>query len=481
MDPSVTPNLTMGWTWHALQPLGLIAWLLLILTVPRTRASAALLLVAACAHAATWTPQIHMHKDRAYWEILSAFGVMAPDYAYGDGWASFMTWPLALARWPVDGVHVVAAVVSTLAVPHLYGALRRAFDERAAIVGALLFALAPLPLALAPTESPYVPLVAMEILAVHGLLRRDRVGDAMLVAGAGMVAHLRPLEGLIAVGLGAVAWVAGRRLAAVGVALFVLLRLALWWMFPAGMSGLQLEHLMPAAILAELAGPNARVVVLDPARTPLGLAPLALLGIVVAWRSSRPVAAGLLGLVLVSTLLYVNQPYLADRLRYELPAQPWWCALAGIGLVSLLDRKALGVVAVAVVTASWWPARQPYPPFAWQQEYTLLRQALHAVPPGATVAYDDTLDVQANERMWAKLYAGVNLVPVAAAPPDTRWRWVGLADHVRGARTPTGTPRLEAVLPAPVDDQWGCAPCDGAPIRVGLYEVLPADVPPEVP
>lgn len=472
MDPGVTPHLEMAWTWHVLQPVTLLAWVLLLLCAPRTRASALLFLFTVGLHVATYTPRVHMHKDRAWWEILSAYGAMAPDYAYGDGWVAWMTWPLALLGWPSDGVHWVNSLVAALAVPHLYGLTRRAYDEHTAIAAAALFACAPLPLAIASTENRYVPLMTLEILAVHGLLRRDRWGDLMVIAGAGLVAHLRPLEGLAAVAIGGVAWAMGRRRAALGTAVLVGYRLFLWWQHPAGMSGLQLDRLLPMQILAESFGKNARAVIFDPGLTPNALLWLSLGGAGVGLYNARRPTFGLLALVLGGTLIYMNQPYLADRMRYQLPVQPWLCALAGIGAVRLARVPHVPFVLAVALVVSWWPARHPYPPFAWQQEHTLLRDALRLLPPGATVTYDDGLDPQANERIWADWFAGVHLVPLSVAPPDVRWRWVGLADHVRGqVPPPAGLPVVVVDVPAPTDDQWGCTRCDGGPIRLGLYDL----------
>lgn len=469
----------LDWTASALLPLGLVAWALLLLTLPRDRAGLSVTALSVFTHVLFYAPRIHMHDTRAYWEILQVNGLLDPDRQYGEGRAALLAWPLWAMGFPIDGTHQVGAALATLAVPHLYEVVRRLFDTRTAVVAAVFLALAPLPLALAPTETAYVPLATMQILAVHGLLRAGLLGDAMLVVGAGLVTHLRPLEGLLGVAFVLVAWALGRRRAAVGVAALVVWRL---WIFQTASwsgSAQPLASFVPS-LDYDLVGVNGRVLFFDPWRTPAALTALAVLGAAVGARRAPRSTAGLVALGAFSTVAYLNMGFLADRMRYELPSQTWLCALAAVGLIFVAERRVLAVAAGGALIVSWWAARAPYPPMPWQTEYTTLRRALDSVPPGARVAYDDAGDNQGLVRAWAQLYAGVELVPLVSATPDVGWRWVGLGDHLHGVKPPLPSPALEVTIPPltwpidPVNNHlWHCDPCEDKPLVIGLYRVTP--------
>lgn len=476
MNLDDTPQLTLLADWRWFVPLGLIAWALLLATVPRTRNGLALTLLSVLTHLATYAPRVHMHDLTAYQHILDAYGLSSPDLLYGEGRAALLTWPLWLMRWPIDGVHWIDAALATLVVPQLYAVMRSLYDERTAVFAAVLYALAPLPLALAPTETAFVPLVTMEVLAVHGLVRGGRLGDAMLVIGAGMVTHLRPLEGLVGVGFVLAALVMGRWRGAVGVVAFVGWRLYNWAFLTPDGGGLQLAAFWQTwdSILLEFVGRAGRAMVFDPSRTPAALALLAIGAVVVDRR--RRATWGIAALCAFGTVAYVNQGFLADRIRYQLPAQVWLCALAGVGLAAVWERRALAAAVIAALTVSWGVALRPYPPFPWQVEYATLRTALQTLPPGTKVAFDDGADNHNHQRVWARLFRGVELVPLSQATPDVRWRWVGLADHLHGVQPPLPDPVVSAtILPMglPIDPvnnaMWGCAPCSDAPVQIGLF------------
>lgn len=476
MDLDSTPQLMLLSAWRWFLPLGLIAWALLLGTLPRTRNGLALTLLSVLTHLATYAPRVHIHDLTAYQHILEVYGLSSPDLLYGEGRAALLTWPLWLMRWPIDGVHWIDAALATLVVPQLYAVMRSLYDERTAVLAAALYALAPIPLALAPTETAFVPLVTMEMLAVHGLVRGGRLGDAMLVIGAGFVTHLRPLEGLVGVGFVLVALAIGRWRGAAGVAAFVGWRLYNWaYLAPDG-GGMQLEAFWRTwdSILLEFVGRAGRAIVFDPSRTPAVLAVLALGAVVVDRR--RRATWGIAALCAFSTVAYVNQGFLADRIRYQLPAQVWLCALAGVALAKVWERRALATATIAALTVSWVFARTPYPPFPWQVEYATLRTALQTLPPGTKVAFDDRADNHNHERVWARLFRGVELVPLAQATPDVRWRWVGLADHLGGVVAAPPSPVVEATITPmtwPIDpvnnSMWGCSPCADVPMVIGLY------------
>lgn len=475
-------DLASRWGWFV--PLGLVAWALLLVSLPRTRAGLAVTLLSVISHVVTYAPRLHMHDLDGYAHILHLSGANAPDMTYGEGLRALHAWPMLLLGWPIDGMHWIQSTLSVLAVPQLYALMRRVTDERAAVASACLLALAPLPLALAPTDTSFVPLVTMEILAVHGLVRGGRLGDLMLIFGAGFVTHLRPLEGLFGVAICAVAWAMGRRRAAAGVAAMVALRLVEWWAQPPDAHGLQLDLLTRTwrDVLTHLAGFGGRAEILDPARTPVALTALAIAGVAIGWTRARRFTVGLIALVVLGTLVYVFQPILADRMRYQLPVQPWLAALAGLGFASLSRRRSVTALMVAALAVSTWFARQPYPPFPWQTEYVLLRQALRLVPEGSKVAYDASVDVQESERTWARAFANLELVPLDQATPDVAWRWVGLADHLHGVKPPRASPVLEVTIPPPAgphDDtnerMWGCDPCEYKPMAIGLYRRGPGE------
>lgn len=457
-------------------PLGLLAWALLLVGLPRTRNGLLLLALAGLAQVVFYAPRIHMHDTYAYLLFDQAEGRLGPDWMYGEGRVALLTWPLRAMGNPVDGTHWVHATLTALAVPHLYAAMREAFDETTGVLAAILFALAPLPLAMAPTETAYVPLATMEVLAVHGLLRGGRLGDAMAIVGAGMVPHLRPLEGLVGAGFVAAAWAMGRRRAALGVAALVAWRLAIFYGHSWGRH-YTAWNFLPAFDHA-IAGTDGRALVLDPHRTPVALTALALLGTVLAARRSPRVAAGLVALGALSTVAHLNFPYLADRMRYELPSQLWLCALAGVGMAALWPRRVVASATLVALGVSWWVARQPYPPFPWQAEYTALREALPKVPRGEAIAYDASMDSQGHVRAWAERYAGVHLISATDTQHIARWRWVGLTDHRHGVLPPRPRPVWEVTLPPlspsvdPLNhEQWHCDPCQDVPMTLGLYEL----------
>ena len=88
--------------------------------------------------------------------------------------------------------------------------------------------------------------------------------------------------------------------------------------------------------------------------------------------------AWLLLLLLVSAYGTVQMPALADRLRFQLPAQVWLAAFAGMGLAQLRGAQ-LAAFAFGV-SLTWLPARNPYPSFAWQQEYAAAKTACELLP-----------------------------------------------------------------------------------------------------
>lgn len=472
MPPTHYPHFILWFEWRWFIVLGALAWAVLLGTLPRDRAGLTMLVVSLFTHWVTYGPRVQMHDLTPYQEILGANGMLSPDMNYGEGRVALMQWPLALMGFPIDGTHWVDSVISALAVPHLFALMRHLYDERVALVSALLLATAPLPLAIAPTESAFVALATMEVLALHGLCRKGWQGDAMIVLGAGFVTHLRPLEGLFGAAMVAVAAYAGRWRAAVGVAGMVLWRLVTFYKYGVTHNGYPLDQWNHVDFeWWQLFGVGGWIVVLNPVRTPAVLALLAAVGLVVGWRGARTPTVGIAALVFFSVLVYVNLGIPSDAFRYQSPVQVWWCALAGIGLVAVSSRPACLGLMLALAAPSYWVARHPYPPFPWQIEHALLRQTLATLPPGTTVAYDASVDAQRYQARWIDLYAGVKFVPIEDADPSVHLRWVGLADHVHAVKPPpTGHPLLTELIVSG-DGAWGCEKCDGTPMTIGLYDV----------
>lgn len=459
--------------WRLLSPVALLAWALLLWTLPRGRAAWLTLFGAAGVLVATWAPRLHLHRGYAYAELRSALGHVAPSHVYGEGWTALLSPVLSVLGHPRDGVHAVVPVLAWLAVGQAVAlAARLTGDRRAGVwVGALL-AVSPCLLALAPTESRYVPLTACVLLAVHGLLRGDRVGQWMTLVGGALVAELRPLEGLFTVALIAVVLARRGWWVAAGLLAVVAERLVAWQGAPWRTPGLQFDNLLRLDWIWQVAGHDAGAVVLDPWRVPVVLLPLAVVGAWTWWRSWT--VRGLVVLVLVDTMLTVHQTYSSDRLRYQLPAVVVLTLLAGLGAAAWATTRGRTVALLGGLAMSTWLAARPYrtmtgaePP--WQTEHVVLRQALATLTPGSVVAWHPAHPW--NElAAWVEEAYGVRLVDVADAGPDVRWRWVGLSDHASGEVTAPGTPVVVSTLTLGADDLWGCdAPCPTGRREVGLY------------
>lgn len=464
--PDTLPTLADALARHPAILLGPPTWALLLLTLPRDRASAALLALSSALTAAAFTPRLHYHFDRGYAELMAAAGLGPVDTAYGEGWVALMFTPTWLTGRP-DAVHVANAALTALAAPHLAAALAAWGHRAAGLIAGVLLAASPLSLGMAGSETRYVPIAALTAAALHGLARRDRRGDALLVVSAGLVGHLRPFELWIPLTFA----LAARRPAAAGLVVAALLRLGSWVGSPpkpGGAFGEGFGMLWDRPWI----GPDARFVMLDPTVTPFGLPLLAGVALIATPRDPtlRRPALAFAGALALTSLLYAPQPLRPDQLRFALTLQPWLAALAALGLTSLPARARLH--AALLVAASWWPARHPLPTFPWQAEYALLRTALADLPPDSVVAYDPAID-RGDQRRWAALHAGVHLVARDEAPPDTRWRWIGLADHRDGPVSPAGTPVVVATVLTDPWGLWGGADTAPHPVPLGLYDLRP--------
>jgi hypothetical protein len=457
----MAPGLALA---HPLVVLTLPLWLLLVATVPRDRRTLGVLAVAVAAVALTASPRIHYHQDRAYAEILEATGVASVDVVYGDGWASLLAWPMLLSGGHPDSIHVAQAVLTILAVPHLVGGLRPVLGETAALGAGVLLAVAPLPLALATTETRYVTIAALQAAAVHGLHRRDGVGDLLVGLAGGLISHLRPFELAVSAVLLVLTIRQRRGLASALLVALVGLRVAQLVGSPPSPGG-AFGAGWSVLIGAQWLGREALVVAFDPTTTSPLVVGLAALGAVVGLRRAPVPTLALLAAFVLASGVYTVQSFPIDRLRMQLPAQTWLAALGGLGL-SGLPRIA---AAAAVLAVGLWSStlRNPVPVQPWQVEYATLRAALRAVPPGSVVAYDGRLD-RGWMRAWAEGFAPVRLVPLAEAPPGA-WRWVGLSDHVAGPFVwPPGEVVVEARTVTDITGLWGNPDAPPREVVIGL-------------
>ena len=280
-------------------------------------------------------------------------------------------------------VHELNLALSVLAIPLIVGVVERLANARAALVAGLMLALLPLPVALSRTEIHFVLVATLQLAAVLGALREDRLGDALCFTSAALLVNLRPLQ-----------------------ALFLLLPLACllfsrrWWPVAAisavmGLRAMSLPvsegapidwHLYLSLdfwrrLLLPIGEAPALDLALEPTVTPVLVPALAAVGVMTALRDRRwrqvLVPAFALALAL-GPYLPKTTPF-ADPLRFQLPAQSWWVILAALGLSRVLrwqTTSKLGTgsmlgVGLLGVASLWW-ARDPQGRWAWQEEYRLL-------------------------------------------------------------------------------------------------------------
>lgn len=461
-----------GWTFRAIDAL-VLAWLIAAAaSLPHDRDAWIVVGVTAVTHALTWGPRIHLHANKAFSTFETARRMLSPDVRYGDGWPALIGMPFHLMGQPPLGVLWIDGVLSVLSAAWLVDVVRRATDDRRlALVSGLLWAVLPWPCAMGGTETRFVAVAVLQVMALDGLVRRDRVGDVLALTSLAMLAWVRPLQIAVAA-LGVVVLGARRRwAAAVGLIVLLGLRAAPLWAFaqqPGGTNGTQGALWFASRTWGSLVGDDGRLAFLDPSLTPLGVGVLAIGGVALAVR--RPGLRWFAGALVVAIGPYLVQPLVADRLRFQLPAQAWIAVLAAAALLALAERQRLvaGVVAMGIA-ASFWPARQPYPPFVWQAEFTQLQTVMPKLAPGSIVHYDATWDPGgAHFSGWATRASAATWVVRPETLPPGALVWVGMVDHVVGMPPGDDLESVDTVVAAP--EGGGVFRFDG-PVELGLFRV----------
>ncbi|MCB9664346.1 MAG: hypothetical protein H6732_09545 [Alphaproteobacteria bacterium] len=349
---------------------------------------------------------------------------------------------------------------SALTVAALTAWLRQEGRLTAATAG-LLAALMPLPVALAGTETEFVAVTLLQVTAVLGITRAGWAGAILGVASVGLLAHLRPVQALVAAALVLLAAMRGRGLLALAGGALVAAR----W---AGPQGTGPDAALPWDQLhgtwSELLGVGGALLPLDPTRTPVVLTLLAFLALPLAPRRAVTWIAS--AAVVVGTAPYAWMRLPTDVLRTQLPAQTWLCALAALALVRV--RLAGPVLGIPLLLASAWPARQPaWPRTAWQVEETHLQRVLPTLGPADVVRFDPTWDQLGELETWLNATGhGVWVPDDRRAPVAGELRWLGRGEGREGAVHPCVVDDLDVVeLPA---EGAGVEAYTTPTLRVGL-------------
>jgi hypothetical protein len=163
---------------------------------------------------------------------------------------------------------LAARQVLTVAVA--WEAVRRATEDvRSAHAAGAMGAILPLAVVLARTEEAFVLAALLQVSALLGLARGDRQGGLLTAAAVGLLANVRPDQGLAAVALAIVLSVRHPWLAVVAT-----VPVALRWsaiLRSSVREELDVDDLVRP--LLHLVGPESPTVWLDPFRTPFWLLP----------------------------------------------------------------------------------------------------------------------------------------------------------------------------------------------------------------
>lgn len=429
--------------------------------------------------------------DAAYERLLDAKGRGDPNPYYGEGWPGVMGLVHALLGEPktTDWVHLTNLGASSLTVVALVGLISAlGGGPLAAGLAGLLLAAAPLPVRLAATETDFVLVGLVQVLALYGAARGDRRGAALAALSVGLSVHLRPLGGAFALlPLGMLAW----RRAAWAVALGLgLCAWRAWELLPlvragSGAGVIPFGRLMEPDFWVKRLNPlNPDAALhLSPLWSPLGLPLLAIAAVQLSKPETRRGWLAPLGLgILLSELPYLSKTLpLADPLRFLLPATALWAGLAGLGAALAWAGGARARVVLAVAALSFVPPwLRGQPRWAWQVEHLALVEAARVAPAGEEVLFDPAFDENGKIRMWLNTRGGARWRPwaVGETPAEGALVYLGSADHHRrleaggaGPGLAQGcalTPLTTMALP-PETDGW--INLGDAPIPAGLYRV----------
>lgn len=464
------------------RPLSLVVfvWLLAALAaVPRTREAIGAFVMAVGVRVALSRTSLLLGGDAAYERLLSARGRMDPDLYYGEGWATLMG-PLSAAFGDPPGlVHGVNLLLSALAVPLLVALMERLGATRAERYAAgVLLALSPLAVALAGSEVHFVFVATLQIAAVLGALRGDRLGEVLSACAIGLLFHTRPLQALFVV-LPLLLLLKNKRwlglVLAAGLLAWRGLQLASLDL-QAGASVIDWSRYLDWRFLLRLVAPgdNALDLALNWQVTPFAIPLLAAGGVWALLRRERyqaaliPAVAGLLAM-----LPYAPKdiPF-ADPLRFQLPVQTWWIVLAGFGLgLAWTWRPRFLVPLLGVALASLVLTGSPHPEYAWEAEYDFLRSKTNTLE-GSDVVH---MNAEQDPHGHMQRYLSLTRPPTfdSGRPKEGEYVYKGTADRHPGASWPFADCMVEAVAVEnvpPHTDGWVDLGADT--IELGLYRVL---------
>ncbi|MCP4810258.1 MAG: hypothetical protein GY913_23965 [Proteobacteria bacterium] len=467
------------------RPLSLVVlvWLVaLVLSLPRDRETIGAFLMALGVRVALSPRTVLLGGDAAYERLVSAVGHLPLDRYYGDTWPALMGPLNALLGRPPGLVHGIDLLLSALTVPLVVALAAQLGGTKAERYAAgVLLALSPLAVDLAGTETHFVLVAALQVAAVLGALREDRIGQVLAWSSIGLLAHLRPLQAIFCLlPLGLLLW--RRRWLALGLA-SALVSWRAWQILdlPPGSGGGIVDYgryLEPRFLMRMVApGADAGDLALNPWVTPFMVPLLACGGLFATLRRERyraaivPSIAGMLALAPYAPKL---EP-LADPLRFQLPVQTWWVVLAGLGLglVWTWRMRWLAPVLVLVVVAIG-VARSPHPTWAWQAEYPFLLGEGRKLEPGTLVVMNAGQDPHGHMRDWLDWHTGAVWLGEdewTPQPGDVVYR--GTADRFEGVSWPFEGCELQVLAARPVSSATdGWVDLGAESVSLGFYEVV---------
>lgn len=408
----------------------------MILAAPRRWAPWGIAGLALAVRLALASPGALMGRAYPYQHFMGYVGKIKAIPLYGQGWFATMDWLRPVFGDDPGGLNRANLACSVLTVLWLWDVVRRLTrDTRSANLAALLLACLPLAVSLSRLEVHFVLCALLEITAVVGVVRGDRLGAVLTVASAVVLAHARPFEILFATaaalvlawrwrvaGLIAIAGI-GVRVAEIGV--------------PNGHDGFPNaapDAWAPSTLARQIFGPDSSVALFNAHVHPVWLFPAALLGGALAWRrGERRAVAVLLAGALLTTVPYAHMFFPTDVLRFQLPAATWWCALAGLVAPWLAQR---GLLTRAVALGSWgvglWMAASPLQGLVTVSEFRFLSTTIPQLPSGATLRYDPVWDENGLFAAWAERVAPIRAVPLDTLSPPAPGEWIyeGVAQRV---------------------------------------------------
>ncbi len=449
-----------------------------LLALPRDRAAWASFALALVARWETYTPRVQIHAGKAYNELDAGVMIATRDLRYGEGWPALVGLAWRATGGDLDVVHHLHVLVSALTVPLLVGVVALVSRDRwAPWAAGLIAALLPASLAVAPTENRYVTVAMLQVAAVLGLLRGDRLGLWLAALAAGTVGDTRPEQLAFAGVIGAAllwrrAWAPAALLLVVG--LLRVSDLATFAQEGGTLGGYQAGIWLLPDTWVGFWTAQSPALLLDPQWTPRVLLALAGLGLIGGTRRGRRAGLLLVALAVIDTMAFIQLPR-PDLSRFQVAAWPWLAASAGLGVSWIASRsRALGLVALIAAVAACVRAPDPFdPPWAWQQEHMLLRESLHDVPAGAVVTVGAGWTDRGHPCAWASRRSP-GLWRVSTGPTDLGdYRWVGDNDLAPDA-PPVPWDRLTPVRAATFPPhRGGLTDRPDVPVKAGLYRVRP--------